>query len=107
MQLDQVAERVCVTEGSRDGRFAAINAPFHLKRPFLGVLSAKEVSLTYFPFRRTWARQDPELSLVNVAKRVRSVRTEPSNCRAKGRAMAQKNVRTTRPSELRIHEKCF
>jgi hypothetical protein len=28
----------------------------------------KNVSLTYFPFRRTWARQDPELSLENVAK---------------------------------------
>jgi hypothetical protein len=48
----------------------------------------RNVSLRYFTFRRTWARQDPELSLVNVAKRVRSVCTEPSNCRAKGRAMA-------------------
>jgi hypothetical protein len=30
-------------------------------------LRRRNVSLTYFPFRRTWARQDPELSLVNVA----------------------------------------
>jgi hypothetical protein len=28
----------------------------------------RNVSLTYFPFRRTWARQDPDLSFVNVAK---------------------------------------
>jgi hypothetical protein len=84
MQLDQVAERFCVSGGSRDGRFTAIDAPFDLKRLF----RRRNVSLTYFPFRRTWARQDPELSLVNVAKRVRSVCTEPSNCRVKGRAMA-------------------
>ena len=51
-------------------------------------LRRRNVSLTYFPFRRTWARQDLELSLVNVAKRVRSGCTEPSNCRVKGRAMA-------------------
>jgi hypothetical protein len=24
--------------------------------------------LTYFPFRRTWARQEPDLSFVKVAK---------------------------------------
>ena len=79
-------ERLCVTGGARDGRFAAIYAPFDLKRPFLGSLRRRNVSLTYCPFRRTWARQDPELSLVNVAKRVRSVCTEPSNCRVRGAA---------------------
>jgi hypothetical protein len=50
MQLEQVAERFCVTGGSRDGRFAAIDAPFDLKRPFLGVLSAKECLIDMFSF---------------------------------------------------------
>ena len=88
MQLDQVAERFCVTGGSRDGRFAAIDAPFDLKRPFLGIPSAKECLIDIFSFPPHLARQDPELSLVNVAKRVRSVCTEPSNYRVEGRAMA-------------------
>jgi hypothetical protein len=51
MQLDEVAERFCVTGGSRDGRFAAIDAPLDLKRPSLGVLSAKErlIDILSFP----------------------------------------------------------
>ena len=48
----------------------------------------KNVSLTYFPFRRTWARHDPELSLENVAKTCALRVHEPLNCRAKGRIMA-------------------
>ena len=34
--------------------------------------------LTYFRFRRTWALQEPDFSLVIVATRVRSVCTEAS-----------------------------
>ena len=62
----------------------------------------RNVSLTYCPFRRTWAREDPESSLVNVAKRVRFVCTEPSNCRVRG---AANGVDPT--YRMRIHEKCF
>ena len=68
MQLDQIAECFRVAGASRDCGFAAIDAPLDLKRPFLASFRRKNVSLTYFPFRRTWARQDPELSLENVAK---------------------------------------
>ena len=43
-------ERLCVTGGSRDCRFAAVYAPFDLKRPFLGVLSAKECLIDILSF---------------------------------------------------------
>jgi hypothetical protein len=88
MQRDQIAECFGVARGSRDGGFAAVDAPLDLKRPFLGVFPAQECLVTYFPFPRTWAPQEREFSLVNVAKRVRSVCTEPSNCRTKGRMLA-------------------
>jgi hypothetical protein len=50
MQLDQVAERFCVTGALRDGKFAAIDAPSDLKRPVLGVPSAKECLIDIFSF---------------------------------------------------------
>ena len=63
MQLDQVAERFCVTGGSRDGRFAAIDAPFDLKRPFLGVLSVKECLIDIFSFPWRLGSLGPQIEL--------------------------------------------
>ena len=64
MQLDQIAECFRVAGASRDCGFAAIDTPLDPSAS----LRRRNVSLTYFPFRRTWARLDPELSLENVAK---------------------------------------
>ena len=68
MQLDQIAECFRVAGASRDCGF-----PRSMRRSTSSAHSSasfrrKNVSLTYFPFRRTWARQDSELSLENVAK---------------------------------------
>lgn len=66
----------------------------------------RNVSLTYFPFRRTWTLQEPDLSFVMVATRVRSVCTEASKSRIKRRIMAYNSVHTTRSNSLKILEKC-
>ena len=68
MQLDQIAECFRVAGASRDCGFAAIDAPLDLKRPSLGILSAQECVIDIFSFPPHLARQDPELSLENVAK---------------------------------------
>jgi hypothetical protein len=53
MQLDQIAERLRVAGASRQGGLAPVDASLDLKRPFLGVLSAKEclVDIFSFPWR--------------------------------------------------------
>ena len=68
MQLNQVGECFRVPRASRESGFATIDTPLDLERPFLGVLSAAERLVDNFPFRRTWTRQEPELSFVIVAK---------------------------------------
>jgi hypothetical protein len=68
MQLNQIGECFRVPRASREGGFATIDAPLYLEHPFFGVLWRRNVSLTYFRFRRTWTRQEPELSFVIVAK---------------------------------------
>jgi hypothetical protein len=66
LNQEEAAELLGVS--SRERGFAPIDTPLDLERPILRVLSAPDVSLTYFPFRRTWTRQEPELSFVIVAK---------------------------------------
>jgi hypothetical protein len=56
------------------GGVAAIDTPFNFARSFSG----RNVLLTYFPFRSTWARQEWDLRFVPLPKRVRRVCTGPS-----------------------------
>ena len=52
----------------RHGGLAAVDTALNLKRPFLGVFSAKEGLVDIFSFSPHWARQEPDLSFVKVAK---------------------------------------
>ena len=68
---DEIAEELDVAGFARRPRFlASIRADSmpHSSASF----RRRNVSLTYFPFRRTWTFQGPDFSLVIVAARVRS-----------------------------------
>lgn len=62
------------------------------------------VSLTYCPFRRIWALQEPDFSLVKVANpcalRVHSRVEKPEM----GRIVAKNRVHTTRPNFLKLQK---
>ncbi len=103
MERHEIAEDLDVARLARRCRLLAIDPPLDIDAPFLRVLSAerRNVSLTYFPFRRTWTLQEPDFSLVIVATRVRSVCTETSKSRKKRRIVAQNRVHTRRPNDLK------
>jgi len=65
MQPNEIAK--CPRLAAADRWLASVDAPLGFQRPFLRVLRRRKVLLTYFPFRRTWTRHDPDLSLVKVA----------------------------------------
>jgi hypothetical protein len=68
MQLNQVADCFCVARPLRHGGFAAVDTALGLEPHSSASLRRRNVSLTYFPFRRTWARREPDLSFAKVAK---------------------------------------
>jgi hypothetical protein len=88
MKRNEITEELDVAGFVRRCRFLAIDPPLDIDAPFVGVLRRRNVSLTYFPFRRSWALEKPDFSLVIDATRVRSVCTEASKSRKKRRAMA-------------------
>lgn len=48
-ERDEIAEEFRVTRLARDDGFLTVNAALHIKRPFLGILSAKERLLDVSP----------------------------------------------------------
>lgn len=68
MQLKQIADSLSIARPSpTDGSPRWIGRST-LSAHFSASLRRRTVSLTYFPFRRIWTRQDPDLSFVKVAK---------------------------------------
>ena len=88
MKRNEITEELDVAGFVRRCRFLAIDPPLDIDLPSSASFRRRNVSLTYFPFRRTWALQDPDFSLVIDATRVRSVCTEASKSRKKRGAMA-------------------
>jgi hypothetical protein len=65
MKPDQIAKSPHFTAGDR--RFAPIDAALGFECHSSASLRRRNVLLTYFPFRRTSTRHEPDLSLVKVA----------------------------------------
>jgi hypothetical protein len=106
MERDEIAEELEVARLACRCRFLAIDPPSISMPHSSASFRRRNVSLTYFPFRRTWTLQEPDFSLVIVATRVRSVCTEASKGRKKRRIVAYNRVHTTRPNDLNVLEKC-
>jgi len=68
MKLNQIHECFRLSRASHQSGLTAIDTRSTSSAHSSASLRRRNVSLTYFPFRLTWTRQDPDFSFVNVAK---------------------------------------